>query len=108
MAITINIYYEGKNKSARKFVEEMYSLGLVDKIRREEGNLKYDYYFPLENEEVVLLIDKWANQEALDKHHLLPLMDEISKLREKYDLKMKVERYVDDVTSVNDEKYIRK
>lgn len=31
MAITINIYYEGKNKSARKFVEEMYSLGLVDK-----------------------------------------------------------------------------
>ncbi len=108
MAITINIYYEGKNKSAHKFVKEMYALGLVDKIRREEGNLKYAYHFSLENDEVILLIDQWSDQEALDKHHLSPIMEEIARLREKYDLKMKVERYVEDISDVNDEKYIRK
>ena len=47
MAITINIYYSGINGNARKFAEEMLSSGVVDKIRAEEGNLKYEYFFPI-------------------------------------------------------------
>lgn len=45
MAITVNIYYSGKNRNAGKFAEEMISGGIVDKIRAEEGNLKYEYFF---------------------------------------------------------------
>ena len=40
MAITINIYYSGKNGNAKKFAEEMLSTGIVDSIRREKGNIK--------------------------------------------------------------------
>ena len=40
MAITINIYYMGKNGNAKKFAEEMISSGIVDEIRKEEGNLR--------------------------------------------------------------------
>ena len=47
MAITINIYYSGTNGNARKFAEEMISSGIVDEIRAEEGNLKYEYFFPI-------------------------------------------------------------
>ena len=38
MTLVINIYYNGKNGSARKFAQEMVSSGIVDKIRMEEGN----------------------------------------------------------------------
>ncbi len=48
IAITINIYYTGTNGSARKFAEEMISTGVVKAIRKEAGNLKYDYFFPME------------------------------------------------------------
>ena len=60
--------------------------------------------------EMVLLIDSWENQHALDIHHASPMMNEIIELREKYDLHMKVERYVSDVgvNSTHDEQYIRK
>ena len=58
MEITINIYYTGENGSARKFVQEMIESGLVDKVRAEEGNEKYEYYFPVEDEKTVLLIDR--------------------------------------------------
>ena len=54
--------------------------------------------FPMDDEETVLLIDSWTDQEALDKHHASPMMTRITELREKYDLHMKVERYVSDVT----------
>ena len=93
MSLVINIYYTGKNGSARKFAEEMTSSGLVDKIRAEEGNEKYEYFFPADDPETVLLIDRWKNEEALDAHHKSEMMKEIASLREKYNLHMKVEQF---------------
>lgn len=64
MAITVNIYYKGINGNAKKFAEEMIASGVVDDIRAEEGNIRYEYFFPLADEETVLLIDSWKDQKA--------------------------------------------
>ena len=93
MSLIINIYYTGKNGSARKFAEEMVSSGIVDRVRAEEGNERYEYFFPMEDNETVMLIDKWKNQEALDLHHKSEMMKEIADLRNKYELKMRVEKF---------------
>ncbi len=95
MSLTINIYYTGKDGSARKFAEEMVSSGVVDRVRSEEGNEKYEYFFPMNDSETVLLIDRWKNQDALDIHHKSPMMKEIADLRDKYHLHMRVEQFVD-------------
>ena len=109
MSITVNLYYTGTNGNARKFAEEMISSGTVKAIREEEGNLKYDYFFPLDDPETLLLIDSWKDQESIDRHHASPMMATIASLREKYDLKMRVERYVSDDTMPQiDLKFIRK
>lgn len=100
MAITINIFYTGEKDNARKFSEEMVSCGIVNDIRREEGNLRYEYFFPMDDKSTVLLIDSWENQEALDKHHASPMMHSIIALREKYGLSMRVERYVTDEAGI--------
>ncbi len=41
----------------------------------------------------MLLIDEWLNQSALDIHHKSEMMKIIADLRDKYKLKMKVERF---------------
>ena len=107
MAITINIYYSGNNGNARKFAEEMLSRGIVDAIRKKEGNIRYEYFFPMQDPETVLLIDSWENQKAIDEHHKSPMMKEIISLREKYDLHMKVERYESKDLLDIDKAYIR-
>ncbi len=108
MAITVNIYYTGKNGNAVKFAKEMISSGLVKEIRSEKGNLRYEYFLPMDDSETVLLIDSWQDQAALDIHHGLPLMGQIAALREKYDLHMRVERYIsDDGAPKHDTKFIR-
>ena len=94
MSITVNLYYTGENGNALKFAREMESSGTADAIRREEGNLRYEYFIPMQDEETVLLIDSWENQQALDVHHASPMMQTIAALRDKYDLHMRVERYV--------------
>ncbi len=109
MPITINIYYTGKNRTAKAFAEEMTSLGIVDDIRKEKGNLKYEYFTSFNDPETILLIDRWVDQEALDAHHNSKMMQKIIELRNKYDLSMKVERFVDDVNTLkSDDKFIRK
>ncbi|MDE7191715.1 MAG: antibiotic biosynthesis monooxygenase [Clostridia bacterium] len=96
MSITVNIYYTGQNGNAVKFAEEMVSSGIVKDVRNEKGNLKYEYYFPMDDKETVLLIDRWENQEAIDFHHKSPMMEQIAELRKKYKLKMRVERFEND------------
>ena len=108
MSITVNLRYTGTDGNARKFAEEMVSSGTVDAIRAEEGNLRYEYYQSLDDPETILLIDSWANQEAIDKHHATPMMDTIARLREKYDLHMTVERYTAVETPETENRFIRK
>ncbi|MBR2830998.1 antibiotic biosynthesis monooxygenase [Candidatus Saccharibacteria bacterium] len=95
MSLVINIYYTGKDGSARQFAEEMVKSGLVNRVRAEEGNEHYEYFFPMDDSETVLLIDKWRNEDALDAHHQSPMMKEIAALREKYNLHMRVEKFTE-------------
>lgn len=96
MSIIVNLYYTGQNGNARKFAEEMVASGIVDAVRAEEGNERYEYFFPMDDPETVLLIDPCRNQKALDYHHKSPMMSQIAALRDKYRLHLRVERYLDE------------
>lgn len=95
MSITVHLYYTGRDGSARRFAQEMVSSGIVDDVRAEEGNERYDYFFPMDDLETVLLIDRWKDQAAIDAHHKSPMMEQIAALREKHKLRLKIERYTD-------------
>ena len=62
----------------------------------------------MEDEETVMLIDKWKDQKSLDIHHDSPLMSEIVMLRDKYDLHMRVEKFITSENTKKDEEFIRK
>ena len=72
-------------------------------------NILFRFLTPAETvKKAVLLIDQWENQEAIDAHHASPMMETISKLREKYDLHMSVERFVPDGDAPErDERFIK-
>lgn len=111
MAITVNLRYTGKKGAAQSFAREMILSGTVEKIRAEKGNLRYEYYLPFgeaADDETILLIDSWENQEAIDQHHATPMMKTIAELRDKYDLHMTIERFVsDDDIPERDKSFIR-
>ncbi len=107
MRITVHIYYHGEHGAARRFAQEMLASGTVAAIRQTPGNLEYTYFYPVDDDETVLLIDSWADQAALDAHHSSTMMQTIAALREKYDLHMRVERYVSDDVPQGDRKFVR-
>lgn len=105
--ITAILFYKGTSENIKKFASEMISSGTVAAIRKEEGNLRYEYFFPLDDKETLVLIDSWENQESLDKHHASPIMKKIIELRNKYDLHMEAEKY-QSLDMGEDNKFIRK
>ena len=105
--ITVNIRYTGINGAARAFADEMISGRTVAAIRAEKGNLRYEYYTPLDDPETILLIDSWTDQAAIDIHHASLMMKTIASLREKYDLHMTVERFVSEDIGT-EERFIRR
>lgn len=110
MSIIMNLYYTGENGNARKFAEEMESSGTAGLIRKESGNERYEYFFPMNDCETVLLIDIWKDQKSIDLHHASPMMKTIAQLREKYALHMKAERYITDADGIpaSDAAFIKK
>ena len=105
--ITVNLYYTGTNGNARAFAEEMERSGIADAIRAEPGNLRYQYFLPLDDPETVLLIDSWTDQAAIDAHHASPMMAQLAALRDRYDLHMTAERFTSDSLG-GDERFLRK
>lgn len=105
--ITIHLYYTGTNGAASAFALEMERSGIADAIRAEEGNVRYQYFAPLDDPDTILLIDSWTDQTAIDAHHASPMMAQLAALREKYDLHMQAERYISESLG-SDEKYIRR
>lgn len=98
--ITMHLYYTGPAGKAHAFAQEMENSGLADRIRQQVGNHRYQYFTPLDEPNTVLLIDSWTNQEALDRHHASPMMQEILKLRSKYQLTVRAERYQSDQNGI--------
>ena len=78
--ITVNLYYKGINGNARAFAEEMESSGIADAIRAEKGNLRYQYFQPIDDPETVLLIDSWTDQAAIDAHHALQIIIQVKSI----------------------------
>lgn len=94
--ITMHLYYTGPAGNAQAFAREMESSGLAQLIRSQSGNSRYQYFQPLDDPHSILLIDSWTDQAALDDHHASPMMEEILKLRSKYQLTVTAERYRSD------------
>lgn len=70
--------------------------------------LRYEYFYPSNDDETVQLIDSWKDQKSIDFHHTSLMMVEIAKLRDKYDIHMRVERYISDDTNEGiDHQFIR-
>lgn len=75
---------DGRNTSAilfdRHFLKGKFKM--IKIILGETNGYYSEYFFPMEDEETVLLIDSWKDQSSIDVHHASPMMAKIIELRE--------------------------
>lgn len=77
-------YIARDSEAAKDFVAELENSGAADKVRAEDGCIKYDYYFSAQNPEEVLLVEEWESAEHQKVHMTQPHMADVMSIKDKY------------------------
>lgn len=60
---------------------------MVEKTVKEEGCIKYEIFQDVKDPKVMIIIEEWENEEALDRHmgseHFKRIVPQLNELREK-------------------------
>ncbi|MGO4972002.1 putative quinol monooxygenase [[Clostridium] aminophilum] len=79
--IVLNVTYKCKPGMGEKFLKVIDAEGLGSDCRAEDGNIKYDYYFPADGSDEILLVEKWRDAEALAEHGTQPHFARIGEIK---------------------------
>ena len=66
--ITLNVTYKCKPGKRNDFLQAIQKEGIDKKSRAEEGNIKYDYYLSVIDNDEILLVEKWKDANAISEH----------------------------------------
>ncbi len=84
MELTLHVTYTAKPGCREAFVRKIVTKGILAAIRAEDGCLAYDYYFSAQDENVVLLIERWESEAHQRVHMSQPHMADLRKIKEEY------------------------
>ena len=91
--LILHVTFHTKPGTKEIFVKEVLDAGIAKASEAESGNYYYDFFFSAENEDEVLLLEKWESQEALDSHCKQPHFKIIGDIEKKYVTHTDLEKY---------------
>ena len=81
---TIYVVFKSFDKKREAFVEKIKAEGIVDEVRREDGCIRYDYYYSEKDANELLLIEEWETKEHQQAHINTPHMARLREIKEDY------------------------
>lgn len=92
--IILHVFQKFENKAAMtSYLSDLYSAGIPQNSRSEEGCHMYDYFFSNEHDNEMLLIEKWENDECLKAHQSTDLFKKLPEIKAPYKIEASIERY---------------
>ena len=88
--IMLIVKYKAKHGLREKFVNDVFDLHIIDKIKCEDGFISYKYFYDVEEADDLLLVEEWESEEKQQNHLKTEHMKELKELKDKYVLDTKV------------------
>ena len=92
--IVLNVTYKCKPGMREAFLERILQEGIDIACRLEQGNIKYDYYLPVDGGDELLLVEKWQDADALKAHGSMPHFLRLGALKAEYVNETVIEKFV--------------
>lgn len=86
------VTYTAKPGMREQFLSEIKECAILETIRREAGCLTYDYFLAAEDENRLLLVEKWTSQEQQQIHMAQPHMKQLAEVKDRWIAQTNVER----------------
>ena len=91
--VVLNVSYKCKPDMRDEFLKKIRREGIDAASRAEAGNLKYDYYFPADGGDELLLVEKWRDADALAEHGRQPHFAKLGALKAEYVTDTVIEKF---------------
>ena len=82
--LILYVKYQAKPGCRETFVRQIVEKGILTAIRQEPGCLAYDYYFSAQDENELLLIERWQSAGHQRVHMQQPHMTRLRELKAQY------------------------
>ena len=81
---TIYVVFKCVEGKREEYVERLKSEGIVDSVRKEDGCIRYDYYFSEKDPDEILLIEAWESKKHQEIHIEQPHMAKLRELKPEF------------------------
>ena len=90
--LTLYVTYHCKTGQRDAFYRALCELGVSEGSRAERGNLRYDYYFSAEQEDDLLLIESWTDQDCQSEHSKTERFQRLQELKARFCEQVEIDR----------------
>ncbi len=91
--LTFNVIFKCKPEMRPEFLEMILTEGIDAAARAEAGNLGYDFYTSVDNDDDLLLIEKYVDGDAVMAHVQQPHVARLNELRAEYVIDVRMDKF---------------
>ncbi len=91
--ILVNVRYTVKPGKRNEFLEKAGEQGIIRGSKEEPGNVKYEYYIPVDLENDLFLMEMWVSGEAQAAHGKTGHYQKLQALKKEYVTAVAIEKY---------------
>lgn len=92
--LLMHVTYTVKAGKRDEFIQKVKELGIMTASLQEPGNLFYEYYYPIDDDNSVLLIESWTNANAQVVHGKTDHFKKLSELKNEYVVAVRIKKFI--------------
>ncbi len=89
----MHVIYKIKEGKRNEFIQKVMEAGIITASKQETGNLFYQYFFPIDDNNSVLLIEAWVDANAQAAHCTTENFKRLSEIKKDYVEKVIIKKY---------------
>lgn len=92
--IILHVTYTTKPGEAQNFIAAIEAAGIDKATRAEHGCLQYDYFYAVQTDDQILLVEHWTDADALKAHTCAPHFQQLGGMKGQYVLETTMKKFV--------------
>lgn len=81
---TIYVVFKCVPGRREEYIERLKNEGIVDAVRKEDGCIRYDYYFSENDKDEILLVEAWESKRHQEIHIDQPHMARLREIKPEF------------------------
>lgn len=82
--LLVKVTYKCNPGQRETYYREALAAGIIDATKKEKGNIRYDFSYPVDAENDILLLELWEGPDDWDAHKKTPHVKDLQAIKAKY------------------------